>query len=458
MEGNYIFRFRRDLSDVLGEWFADTAPGESISQSIRPDLIAQLLGGEGGTTVICETGMYANIPQLRRLNICFSADKVEELPPACDQHGNIIQTLGNIYLGPLNPATGRRDGFSNHLSNEGIVTARDSAPTPNVSCAAWKGTLTVYGCMNNPAIQFYAVRYVNLTALAAQAAPNSVWREIPESLTQRRYDSLYPGITHTENVEVEMPLALGGGPKVSAKAFRNIEVDSTKPWLAKSRITKAVLFSGNYQNGPVSFRFEGFDQDGNAVPGADEIVTLYIDNAPVSRDILDTVTMGTTPLGNCALFTLPEGEPGKGIKVKFKVDQPSGFMNHYALSMTKGATGAFSVQPNVVNAEFPGAGPAMNAVANRGRRFVYGGNPHACDLRFRGTPNETLLDALGYYETELTPSSGRWLEPNQTFCAFSIDLNGRSRHTNGTTGYPKFSATRVLIGIQKADTSSGTTP
>jgi hypothetical protein len=71
-----------------------------------------------------------------------------------------------------------------------------------------------------------------------------------------------------------------------------------------------------------------------------------------------------------------------------------------------------------------------------------------CDQKFKGTISEITADSDGFYEVVLTPASS-WLEAGQTFCAFSLNLGGTTRHTDGSSGYGYFSGGQVLIGIQR---------
>ncbi len=167
--------------------------------------------------------------------------------------------------------------------------------------------------------------------------------------------------------------------------------------------------------------------------------------------------MGGATLGNCALFTLPVYGGGATIEnapmtIRSKaehnqVSSPFGFMNNYAMSMTKGATGSFGLDVPVVNANFVSAG-ILDGVINRGRNYVHIDNLN-CNTRFKGTVNEVSADADGFYTVTVQPASGGWLEGDQNFCAFGIRLGGTLRLTDGASGYPDFYATSVLIGIER---------
>ena len=126
---------------------------------------------------------------------------------------------------------------------------------------------------------------------------------------------------------------------------------------------------------------------------------------------------------------------------------PYGFINNYTLSVSKGATGAFNLNPSVEDAVFVGPG-LLDNVVNRGRSYQHLDNLN-CNINFKGTVNELNADASGYYTVTVQPNTGGWLEPGQNFCAFSINLGGTLRLTDGASSYDDFHATRILIGIER---------
>jgi hypothetical protein len=194
--------------------------------------------------------------------------------------------------------------------------------------------------------------------------------------------------------------------------------------------------------GPVQFWIEGYHIEGNTpgnrVAGAEDSITLYIDNTVPFLDIDDDVTMGGATLGNCAKFKLPVGQPGAPLTAKFKAEQAQGFLNSYSLRMNKGAIGAVAVTPPP-----PAGAPFREASYLPGDDLI-------CSS-FRGTfddPTHNL--ATGYVTIDLAPASGHWLESTENFCAFSIDLVANLRITDGYTAgvTPLHNATPVLIGIE----------
>lgn len=441
--GNYIFRFKKSVSEFVAEATTDTAIGEDVLIQQMPDIIAQLLDEDDINTAICETAPYWNVPLLRRINICISKSKLKTVPRACGKHDNIIQGIGNIDLGPLNTSTNVRIGFGNTLAADGKITTTAAAPTPRINCAAWRGLLEVIGCMTNKDIYYYTIRYKK----ASEAA--SKYKFVDDSLVQKRYKTSNPLLTETKDVSVSVPLRINGNSSAAqtVKAFINVENDTLSLWTEKSKILKARLNSNRYPNGPVNFLIETYKQDGKKL-SFQETLTLHIDNAGVDRDIKDEVALGGVEIGNCALFTLPNGNPAAPLTVKFKADHPNGFMNNYQITMEKGATGGFAILPSAQPAVLSLAGKLSN-VPNTGRTFE--NTPINCALGWVGTANEpdaSLED--GYYVVNISPQSGAWLATDEQFCAFSIRLGGHTRHTNGVVGPIKFpQATPVLIGIQK---------
>jgi hypothetical protein len=430
--GNYIFRFRMSAFDVLDEINTDTATGEINNEQAAPDMIVQLMC-PGSTIPVFETAPQWNIGHLRRLNICVPKEKSCLIPLICEgQH--IIQGIGNIVLGPQVGST--RIGSSNYLNSIGIITASGSG-APQVRCAGWSGVLQLRGCMKNTQVKFYRL-------FSRPNTSGSSFTPFTQAFSLPRYDGI--------NV-IDQPVF-----DPVADAYINAETDTTYAWLDAYENIKARINTGAFASGSYIFRILGLDSARNPVPGADESVTLYLENGPVLSRIDPLISMdGVGPLGECALFTLPTVNEvpveNPGLTVRFKaVHNPPptthvvGFMNSYALSMAKGS-GGFDITPDAIDAVFTSAG-VLNTTVNSGRRYVHTDNLN-CITYFQGTINETTADADGYYTVTIRPQAGGWLEPGQPFCAFGIYLGGNLRLTNGEGGYPDFSGGGVLIGIQR---------
>lgn len=426
--GNYIFRFRMSGAQVADEITTDTAAGEDSNVQSAPDIMLQLLC-HGSSIPAYETAPNWNINHLQRIDVCVPKEKSCLIPMPCNgQH--IIQGIGNIVLGPPS-AGGERIGSNNFLNSSGIITAFGSG-APAARCAAWYSTLQLRGCLSNSAVKYYRIWH----------KPNSIFA----SFTQFTQQFSLPHFVGPNVVDAFVF-------DTSRNAYLNVENDPSGNWLIAFRNIKARIDSTapGIGNGSHIFKIQGLDASLNPVAGAEESVVLYIDNNPVQSDINTEITMeGVGTLGECALFTLPEGNEAPGMTVKFRathnVAGTTGFMNSYGLSMLKGAHG-FAFTPGAAAANFP-APPFLDNVDNSGRFYVHGDNLN-CNTFFRGTINEITADSDHYYATTLRPASGGWLEPGQKFCAFGISLSYSLRLTNGEGMYPTLTTSTVLIGIQR---------
>ena len=434
--GNYIFRFQRSTSEVVGEVATDVAAGENAFVQSRPDLVITLLDQFDSITGLFETAPYWNIPFLKKINLCIPKEKSGVIPTACTGN-HILQGVGNIALAA--EAGGSRVGFNNYLNSQGVITAFDSL-APGVRCAAWHGNLKLRGCLKNPEIKYYTLEY---------RKGFGPW--LPFNQTLR-----LPRIMGSLNISALVNRTFGpaGSP---IDGYLNVETDSGL-WLEAFENIKADIRTSAFENGTHTFRIQAYKADGSVFASAKEEIKLYLHNSATTVDIDSDVTMGGATLGNCALFTLPVDGSGTVIEnapmtIRFKVEHnpdgssPFGFINGYAMSMTKGATGGFGLNVPVVNANFVGVGVLDNAI-NRGRNYVHIDNL-SCNTRFKGTVNEVSADPSGYYTVTVQPASGGWLDSDQNFCAFGIHLGGTLRLTDGASGYPDFHAVGVLIGIER---------
>jgi hypothetical protein len=427
--GNYIFLFTRSWASDADEIFNDTAPGEDIFTQWFPDVIAQVVANDPAHPAgySYETAPYWNIPHLKRINICVPAS-VAPLPKAC-QAGRAIQYIGNIYI-----------GGANHFDADGRISTHSAAlNTPHVQCAAWSGLLDLYACfLDHSNVTQYTIRY--------RRSPSEPWTFFQESY-------LYPQIGHEGDPNysgeiigpIDRNLTVDGVAGTAAKAYRNIENDAT--FVVAHRTRKAWISSGMYpqaqvtplgvrQYGSVTFYIEGYDAAGVRVAGAEDQITLYIDNNGPDLDI-ESVTMGMQHGGDCALFNLG-GVLDAPLTVKFRGLQLEGFLNTYALTVRKGNIGGFAI-----------AGPTYLSGA------YTPGLDDPCGS-YEGTFELVMPhDALGYVTADITPSNGHyWLDPGdplhppQPFCTFAIQVTGGIRVTDGYNAGSPSASTEYLLGIQ----------
>ena len=425
--GNYIFRFTMSLSDFLDEVFNDTAPTENALVQLMPDVIVQVMEGP---SVIYETAPYWNIPNFDRINICVPWSVVHE-GPACQQ-GQIIQSIGNITVGPL--VAGQRVTSNTFLGTTGEITSY-STLGPQVRCAAWAGSLYLYACLDNPNIVTYTVSYkrpadldVNAKFVQDDYSPYHV-APAPIFWVQQ---SVGPTIR---------TLTIDGVPQAVPSYF-NIETDPADGWLnrwllLKVQISSAVCQAALGGPGPIEFRLIGYKSDGTQV--ADDRITLYVDNNGVDQYIDPTVSMitsgGTVTQGDCALFTADP--PNAPLEITFRSNQNEGFMDSYTLYMYKGAANPFAIERE--------SGGQISG------SYVHGDNL-VCNS-FRGTLDDPTYGSPtpNTVTVDVQPSGGgNWLTETQTFCAFSINLSASVRITDGQVVFGPYYSGPILIGIQKA--------
>jgi hypothetical protein len=439
--GNYVFRFTlpcerfRAFSALQLQQIKIPFPHCIVP---LPNVIVQVLDG---ATLVYETAPYWNEPHYAEFNICVPKGVVTT-SPACSvlvdgqtQSQEIIQSIGNITMGPL--LAGTRTTGNTTLTAQGTVTNSGSLG-PTISCpAAWAGSLYFYACLSNTAIVRYTIQFGRTLATADNFVHEdySPYRTIPVSpyVIQQ---SVGPTTVALETDHAGHPGVLNPVP-----SYFNAQTNTTTPWLVRWTILKMVLTSSIYQQalggpdlgaGSIVFRIQGYDSTGHQVPGADDNITLYIDNNFVDQfldpNLVMLITGAPQSQSNCALFTVPSGQPNAPIQVSFRSNQNEGFMTNYELYMDKGSTGSFPIAPVV------GTPPI---------------DVSQCD--FTGTSAESGYGAAVANEltAQVIPTTGNWLAPGQPFCAFSINLRCYVSVTDGQGVFGPFYSGPLLIGIQQ---------
>jgi len=420
--GNYIFRFTQTLTDIVEET-GDVPSGASLATELRPDILVQLVSGMGPTTaVLFETGLYANVTNVKRIDLCIPESAVNP-GPAC-QGGRAIQSVGNIFT---------LAGVGNTLDADGRITATHPSG-PQITKGAWVGTLDMFACfLDHPEVSHYTVRY---------RKPGGGWAFVSQGYTHIYIPAIGDPASPLHKVgPFDTALPVDGGPAQTVPAYKNIESDAN--WVVTHRIRKIQLASALYAGtlytdtatGSVDFRIEGYKPD-PAHPGdylkvaaADDTIRLYIDNRSISGSIA-SISMGGVAPGECGLFELPA--PNTALAVRFRVDQPGGFVTNYHLSVLRG-----SATPVAVSDTTPPAQPLDVSYSDA-----------AFGSTFSGTADGGVApDGTGYVVAELQPSGGSWLPAGKSFCAFAFEIHGTPRQTNGYGLAPGYRLDVELVGI-----------
>ena len=443
--GNYVFRYQRSDFDDLSEVDVDVASGENLFVQARPDIIVQLLDPFDASIIEHETALYANVSTFKRINLCFPCISG---PKPCSGQG-IIQYIGDLLV--ILGTTGTRGGDGNILGSTGKISNTGS----NLLCAGWRGSLRLIACLRNDAIKFYTVKYKR------PSEPASQWKLVTEECRLPRFNGIDPLPVATSIRRVR---TIDGVANVAC--YENVEnsVDSNQ-WVTTTNL-KAILTTSTYvndklfaqQHGTIQFRLEGYRDDatGTKIPTVDETIDLYLDNRGVVADLDPNVQLGSTTLGNCALFELPftvvngvkvVSDERVPITIRFRAKQESGFMGKYAVTIAKGAVGNITLQRTVPAppVSHTTALPTATGQVEVGR--FYSDNVNLVSCTFTGTPAEP--GSVGdYLELTIRPENN-WLEAGQNFCAFRIRVDGYIRHTDGENSNPNYSTNEVLIGIER---------
>jgi hypothetical protein len=439
--GNYIFRFTRSLAQFIQEATVDVAPGENVFVAALPDIIVRLLDPNNPLGFCYESAPYWNIQNLYRINVCVPKDCIGRLPTAC-QGANAIQAIGDIFIGAPQ-VDGSRIGFNNFLGPDGRITARSSlTDVPQARCAAWFGQLDFFACfVDHPNVTQYTIRFKN--------SDDPSFRFFQETYLHPEIALLgTPGYSGTVIGPFSRSVHVDGGAAVSVPVYNNIELNSA--FVLTHRDRKAILTSSLYapvatpphndlRYGPTQFRIQGYDTAGNLVAGADDTINLFIDNNCAFFDIASVSLLGASG-SDCALFNLPSNNLAAPLTVQYRADQFAGFMDSYGLTVRKGNAGTGT--------------PVRDSGGQISGAYVHG-DDIACNS-LQGTLDDVTHDGLGYVIVDIgppttAPFNGRWLDTNQPFCTFSINLSCAVRLTNGYLGsYPLGCGTvQYFLGIQQ---------
>ncbi len=422
-QGNYIFRFSWTLADISDEIGDQPVGGGPTATELRPDLIVQVVSGtEEGPDFLFETALLANIPNLKRVNLCIPEKALQPGPPAC-QGKRAIQSIGNIWT---------LTGVGNSLDAEGRITATNPNG-PRIVRGAWNGILDLFACFvdfektANP-VKFYTIRY---------RRPGGEWRFVRQPYSHIKIADIgSPDYTGTKvGPFTTLPLRVDGGSPRHVEYYLNIESDPE--WILTKRTRKIRLSSALYENSlylpeeeprTVEFRIDGYDENGNPVPDATDSIKLYLDSRPVSGEI-KAITLDGETGGECALFNLPAAD--SILATTFRVRQPGGFVQSYQLSVLRGSGTPVSVNDVVA---------PVQPLSLEYDETVHGD-------AFHGTADAVAPDLDDYVTAELQPASGSWLPTGTTFCAFAFEIHARPRTTNGY-GLPGSRGLDVeLVGI-----------
>ncbi len=437
-KGNYILRFTQSVVDLLVEAFDNTAAGEDYHVQWRPDIIASVNNTNPSTQVLYESAPYYNIPNLFHLNLCIPDSQIPAKGIICTD-GNLIGSLGDVFIGGnQNTSTDistmisgvsalDRNGDNNHLRPDGRITVHSSLAGFSVDCACWAGMIDVRGCMNNPNVAYYSIRY---------SKDGNSWQYVNETYLHPKYQNeglpnyngdLVGPFTHTIN---------NGGSIPNVPLYQNIQLvltNSSLGWEFSQIDRYMQLHTNIYQGsapGTVYFIVECYDASLNFIPGFSDMIALYIDNNPLGFSLNDVsfVADGVNIVeAECNLYRMSEAYLNAPLNVTFQANDKWGFMDSYNLSFSKCNTPGFTPIVNY---------PVSPASANPA--ILSGSNPFNSDGNgcpgYHGTGEMNRFGDYNPHQISFIPPSmpnGKWLTATESYTVLSVYLTANKRETNG---------------------------
>src|SRR6185436_9316470 len=152
-----------------------------------------------------------------------------------------------------------------------------------------------------------------------------------------------------------MTLNVDGVPTADVPSYKNIQAEAFHDgidWEFTSLDRYMQLTTAIYQGaspGRVFFKIEGYDAAGNLVPGAKDLIALFIDNNPLGFS-LDNVWFDDDGVNivraECNLYRIREAYLNTPLKLRFKANDEWGFLDNYAMSISK-CGAAFAVVESI---------------------------------------------------------------------------------------------------------------
>lgn len=371
----------------------------------KPDMLLQFIktNEEGIPSVALESPVSWNIPKLIRKDFCIPKHLIDETTgQEVPEPGRIFQYIGNL------PVTRIKTGFTlergHATSVPGDMITVDRAP--------FGGVLYLKGNFNDALnVQSYRIKYYTT--------------DCPEGNTPLTL--LSTPLTYY-NVAFD-PVKVGPGPAIFAgtpgDAYPNMEnhINYTHPF---GNHYKGYINTAFIKTGYLHLVIEGLNAAGAPISGADDTLTVRIDNKPPVPSI-EPIMAGSESGAACGLITIHN--PGDKFPFTYRVIDSEGHLYRYYFRI-------FKCHNNSVN------GLHYNT--------VYGAsNP----LFWHGTPDEASLspDMEGWVTRDM-PETGSWFTAQEiadgvNFGAFSIELWAVSRTTDGRHAHLHWPRYVEVIGV-----------
>ena len=449
MHGNYVFRFSFDMTFPGIEDSTDIAAGEDINVIAYPDVIVKVTGFSP-SIVLYESAPYYNIPNLKRINLCLPKSLIQ--PSSACFNGNLIGSLGNVFLGgnqnsaaSFSSTALRRYGNGNHLESNGNISVGSSLAGFNIECAPWYGKVDFKGCMYDLA-KTVAQNKIKWYTIRVRRSGISNWQFVSQNYKHPKFHKRnWPGYIGDDVGPFTQSLHVDGGLSVDVPAYMNIQreifVDgidwefSNFDRYMQLNTRLYDLVSGVRTPGKFYVRVDCYDQAGNPVPDATDMIALFINNNPLNFGL--TAPQFTDLLvenSGCGLFRLTDAQMNTPIQLSFKANDPEGFVHSFDLSMRRCPTPMIALTVNQPSAGATPSGPTPqpHPTTPNGRTTLFNGvsaSVHNTCNGYTGTLQE--FSDVGMINVEIQPAAGGWIKTNEYFTSLSFYLIAYKRRTNG---------------------------
>jgi hypothetical protein len=436
MNGNYIFRFKQSVSELVNEVLYDVAAGEDAMVQYRPDILVRI-PDPSSSSVLFESAPYFNVPNLKRINLCFPRSVLNNTRVCMTTGANLIEYVGNVAIGGVQNTTDTphsRATALNMLGVDGKITAHDTTG-PVINCGCWVGRVDFRGCLNDPNVKWYTIRYGKTAG---------TWLPVSEEYHHQRVSNTDTTDPATKVGPFTQSLKVDGGAAQDIPAYMNIQGQNTfgsGDWFPANIDILNQLNTYIYEAGvpgTVYFKIEAYNSAGDRITS--DMISLYIDNSAVDS-VLQDAYFSTSVADDCVLFALTDDEIGEisatplPLKVFFRANHLNGFLQEYIVYMGKGKhNSTFATKDSP-------AGRAHGVYDSASDTFCTG---------YIGTANGAGM-SLGNVEVDLTPDTPNtaWLEPGQDFCTFTVNLSWLKRCTNGYDNCTTIGPVQFIFGIKR---------
>ena len=185
------------------------------------------------------------------------------------------------------------------------------------------------------------------------------------------------------------------------------------------------VISGVRTPGRFFVRVDGYDSAGLLVPGATDLITIFIHNNGLNFQM--TAPIINDPLvldAGCGLYRLNDTQMKTPIVFSFVANDPEGFVDNYALSMSRCPGTSIDLNANIEG----------NFTLTGGHTFPGGGNPlnvHNTCPGYRGTLDDYSTAGLVSVQIEPPAIGDGWIKTGEYFTVYSFSLSSNQRVTNG---------------------------